>query len=124
MARNPRPDRPASEDAELARRLRNLDRQLDDERAAERQAQAPRGMASSMPGMARALRLAADFIAGIVLGVIVGWGFDRLVGTSPWGLIVWMLIGFVAGTLNVMRSAGLVKPGPLGPGPDDPLKRG
>jgi len=124
MARSPRPDRPASEDADLARRLRNLDRQLDDERAAEQQAQAPRGMAASMPGMARALRLAADFIAGIVLGVIVGWGFDRLLGTSPWGLIVWTLVGFVAGTLNMMRSAGLVKSGPLGPGPDDPLNQG
>ena len=124
MARSKRPDPAASEDAELARRLQRLDRQLDQKRAAEQRAQAPRGMSASMPGMARALRLATDFLAGIVLGVIVGWGFDRLLGTSPWGLIGWTVIGFVAGTLNMVRSAGLVKPGPLGQGPEDPRNAG
>jgi ATP synthase protein I len=124
MARSDKPDRTAAEEAELARRLRNLDRRLDEERAAEQQAQAPRGMSVSMPGVARALRLAADFIAGILLGVALGWVFDRFFGTSPWGLIVWIVIGFVGGTLNMARSAGLVKPGPLGPGPDDPPQRG
>ena len=118
MARNDTPDRMAAEDAELARRLRSLDRKLDEERAAEARAAAPSGLSVSMPGVARAMRLATDFIAGIALGAVLGWGFDRLFGTSPWGLIGWMLLGFVAGTLNMMRSASLVKPGPLGQGPD------
>jgi ATP synthase protein I len=118
MARNDKPDRTAAEDADLARRLRSLDHKLDANRAAEERASAPGGLSTSMPGVARALRLSADFIAGIVLGAALGWGFDRLFGTSPWGLIGWMLLGFIAGTLNVMRSAGLVKPGPFGSGPD------
>jgi len=33
---------------------------------------------------------------------------DRLAGTSPWGLIIFLLLGFCAGVLNVLRSAGLV----------------
>ena len=118
MARNDKPDRTAAEDADLARRLRSLDRKLDQNRAEDERAAAPGGLSTSMPGVARALRLSADFIAGIVLGAALGWGFDRLFGTSPWGLIGWMLLGFVAGTLNMMRSAGLVKPGPFGNGPD------
>jgi ATP synthase protein I len=117
MARNEKPDRTAAEDAELARRLRSLDRQLD-EREAEERAEAASRPQASMLGMGRALRLAADFIAGIALGVALGWGFDRLFGTSPWGLIGWTILGFIAGTLNVLRSAGLVKPGPFGTGPD------
>jgi ATP synthase protein I len=117
MARNEKPDRTAAEDAELARRLRSLDRQLD-EREAEERAEAAGRPQASMLGMGRALRLAADFIAGIALGVALGWGFDRLFGTSPWGLIGWTILGFIAGTLNVLRSAGLVKPGPFGTGPD------
>jgi ATP synthase protein I len=117
MAGKPKPDRTASEDAELARRLRSLDRQLD-ERAAEERAAAPRGLSVSMPGVARALRLATDFIAGIALGLLLGWGFDRLFGTWPWGFIGWTILGFVAGTLNMVRSAGLVTPGPFGRGPD------
>ncbi|TIS88531.1 MAG: ATP F0F1 synthase subunit I, partial [Mesorhizobium sp.] len=31
-----------------------------------------------------------------------------MAGTSPWGLIVFLLLGFGAGVLNVMRSAGVV----------------
>ena len=29
-------------------------------------------------------------------------------GISPWGLIVFLLLGFAAGVLNVMRAAGVV----------------
>ena len=42
----------------------------------------------------------------------LGWGFDRLFGTSPWGLVVFLLLGFAAGLLSVMRSAGLLPSGP------------
>ncbi len=124
MARSDKPDRTAPEDAELARRLRSLDQKLDHERAEEERAAAPSGLAASMPGAAWAFRLAADFIGGIALGALLGWGFDHFLGTSPWGLIGWILVGFLVGTLNVMRSAGLVKQGPFGPGPDlGPPKR-
>ena len=68
-------------------------------------------------GYGLALRLGADFVAGVVVGGAIGWGVDRLFGTSPWGLMVFLLLGFAAGILSVLRSAGLVKPGP--PGPDD-----
>ena len=61
------------------------------------------------------MRLSADFIAGVVLGAALGWGFDRLFGTSPWGLAGFLLLGFAAGILAVMRSAGVMKAGPSGP---------
>jgi ATP synthase protein I len=42
---------------------------------------------------------------------------DRFVGTSPWGMIVLLLLGFCAGVLNVLRSAGMVSASPtIGPG--------
>jgi ATP synthase protein I len=47
-------------------------------------------------------------VAGVLVGAAIGWLLDRLLGISPWGLIVFLLLGFVAGVLNVMRSAGLV----------------
>jgi ATP synthase protein I len=43
-----------------------------------------------------------------VVGAGIGWLIDRWLGVSPWGLIVFLLLGFAAGVLNVMRSAGLV----------------
>src|SRR3974390_1192285 len=62
--------------------------------------------AARASAMARALRLSSELVAGVVVGAVIGWGFDRLLSTSPFGLIVFFLLGFVAGVVNVVRSAG------------------
>ena len=56
----------------------------------------------------QAIKLSSEFIAGIVGRCWFGYVIDRLAGTSPWGLIVFLLLGFGAGVLNVLRSAGMV----------------
>jgi ATP synthase protein I len=58
--------------------------------------------------LATALRLSSEFVAGVLLGGLIGWVIDHFAGTSPWGLIVFLLLGFGAGTLNAIRAAGLV----------------
>ena len=107
-----KPDLSAARDAELARRLGDLGRRLDKQQRNAEVGGNQREAEPGRPGYAVAMRLAADFVAGVLLGAAIGWGFDKLVGTSPWGLIVFLLLGFAAGILTVMRSAGLVKPGP------------
>jgi ATP synthase protein I len=72
-----------------------------------------------MSGFARGMRLSAELVGGVAVGFIFGWLLDRWLGTSPWGVIVFLLLGFVAGVLNVMRSAGVVKAGPLDGGNRD-----
>ena len=64
--------------------------------------------AGSAAGYGQAVKLSSEFIAGVVVGAGIGWIIDRMAGTSPWGLIVFLLLGFGAGVLNVMRSAGVV----------------
>ena len=110
---------PSAEDAALSERLRDLDRRLDERRPERGHGTAPE--AAPRPGIGMALRLSADFVAGIVVGAAIGWGFDALLGTSPWGLIVFFLLGFAAGILSVMRTAGLIakRPGL----DDDPASR-
>ena len=61
-----------------------------------------------LTGFGQALKLSSEFIAAIAVGVGIGWLIDRVAGTSPWGLIVFLLLGFAAGVLNVLRSAGLI----------------
>jgi ATP synthase protein I len=111
--------RTAADDAALSRRLRDLDRRLDQSREARESVTAPE--AAPRPGFGMALRLGADFVAGVVVGAAIGFGFDALLGTSPWGLIVFLLLGFAAGILSVMRTAGLIakRPGL----DDDPASR-
>jgi ATP synthase protein I len=91
-------------DAELSRRLDRLSRELDAERRERAAAMPPER--SEGPGYGQAVKLASEFVAGILVGVGIGWGLDRLAGTSPWGLIGFLLLGFCAGVLNVVRAAG------------------
>jgi ATP synthase protein I len=59
-------------------------------------------------GFALAVKLSSEFIAGVIVGALLGYLFDRFAGTSPWGMIVFLLLGFCAGVLNVLRSTGAV----------------
>ncbi|PZO78938.1 MAG: atp synthase i [Mesorhizobium amorphae] len=70
-----------------------------------------------MSGMGYALRLSSEFIAAVAVGAALGWAIDHYAGTTPWGLIVFLLLGFAAAVLNVLRSAGQVAPSKVrGPG--------
>ncbi|MDW9542908.1 F0F1 ATP synthase subunit I [Sinorhizobium meliloti] len=62
----------------------------------------------SRKGYAAAMKLSSEFIAGILVGAFLGYLLDHFAGTGPWGMIVLLLLGFCAGVLNVLRSAGLV----------------
>jgi len=64
--------------------------------------------AATASGYARGFRLSSELVGGVLVGAGLGWLIDRLLGISPWGFIVFLLLGFVAGVLNVMRSAGVV----------------
>jgi ATP synthase protein I len=65
--------------------------------------------------MARGFRLSAELVGGVVVGALIGRLIDHGLGISPWGLIVFLLLGFAAGVLNVMRAAGVVPPNTLDP---------
>jgi ATP synthase protein I len=72
--------------------------------------------AATASGYAKGFRLSSELVAGVVVGAGIGWLLDRWLGVSPWGLIVFLLLGFAAGVLNVMRSAGLIAGPALGEG--------
>jgi ATP synthase protein I len=65
--------------------------------------------------IARGFRLSTELVAGVLAGAGIGWVLDRWLGISPWGMIVFLLLGFAAGVLNVMRVAGVVPPNTLDP---------
>ena len=52
-----------------------------------------------------AWRMVTEIVAAIVLGGGIGYGLDRLFGTLPIMLILFILLGFVAGIKVMMRTA-------------------
>lgn len=107
---------PSADETALSARLGRLADRLSTSRkdrlARMEQSEGKSGTASAnASAMARGFRLSSELIAGVLVGAVIGWGFDRLLSTSPWGLIVFFLLGFVAGVINVMRAAGVASSG-------------
>jgi ATP synthase protein I len=104
----------ASAEAALSARLRGLGAKLGKAGHRHQDQREPVQSGGSDPSaIARGFRLSSELVAGVIVGAIIGWLLDRLLGISPWGLIVFLLLGFVAGVLNVMRAAGVVAPSKL-----------
>jgi ATP synthase protein I len=55
-------------------------------------------------GMAYGMRMAAELVAAVIVGGVIGWGLDWVLGSRPWLFLVFFLLGFAAGVLNVMRA--------------------
>ena len=97
-----------TDEAALSARLQRLGEGLAREGAKEPTDDAGVDRAATASGYARGFRLSSELVGGVLVGAGLGWLIDRLLGISPWGFIVFLLLGFVAGVLNVMRSAGVV----------------
>ncbi len=100
----------SADDADLSARLKSLDARISQASVHRAESEPRTRQSSNSSALGQAFRLSAEFVAGVFAGGILGWIVDRLFGTSPWGLIVCVILGFCAGMLNLMRAAGAVKP--------------
>jgi ATP synthase protein I len=106
-------DQSAPDEAALSARLGSLDHRLSEIRGSrkigtDRSGNEQDTAQARASAMAVGLRLSSELVAGVLVGAALGWGFDRLLSTSPWGLIVFLLLGFIAGVMSVMRTAGVM----------------
>jgi ATP synthase protein I len=93
------------DDRLLAKRLHRLEEKIEAARKVEVQEEAETSGAPAGSGLTRAVGLSAEVVGAVGVGGGVGIGFDWLLGTSPWLLIVFFMLGFAAGVLNLIREA-------------------
>ena len=98
------------DEAALSARLGSLEQRLSALRDSrkirtDQPAEGSEDGAAKVSAMALGLRLSSELVAGVLAGAAIGWGIDHLLPTSPFGLIVFLLLGFAAGVVNVVRSA-------------------
>lgn len=84
------------------RRLKQAMDRNNPDRAAEAALQG-----SDITTVGTVLRAGTEMVAGLAVGVAMGWGLDRWLGCRPLFLILFSLLGGVAGVMNVWR---LVRP--------------
>src|SRR5689334_20850128 len=88
-----------SDEAALSARLSGLDRRLsklqgDRKTAAQQSGRENETTAGNATGMAIGFRLSSELVAGVLVGAVLGWACDHVLPTKPWGLIVFVLVGF------------------------------
>jgi ATP synthase protein I len=110
------PEQRRAEEATLSARLRGLGDQLGQHRPREPSESRRSPPVANASGYARGFRLSSELVAGVLVGAAIGWALDKLLGIRPWGLIVFLLLGFAAGVVNVIRAAGVAP----GSNPDRP----
>jgi ATP synthase protein I len=52
-----------------------------------------------------AFKLSTELVSAVVVGIIIGFFFDKIFGTKPWFILIFFFVGVVAGITNVIRSA-------------------
>ena len=50
-------------------------------------------------------RALADLLGGVLGGCVMGFAFDAIVGTTPWGLLVGLFLGIGVAFRNIIRAA-------------------
>jgi ATP synthase protein I len=91
-------------------RLKDLDARIAAEKSEQRAAEQPSTKYQGASDYSKGYKLASEFVAGVLVGGVLGFGLDKLFGTLPLFLIVFLLLGFGAGILNMSRSANRTPP--------------
>ena len=63
------------------------------------------GRSASASGLGVGLRIATEIVAAIGVGVGVGLVLDRWLGSGPWLMLLFLMLGCAAAMFNVMRVA-------------------
>ncbi|OGB98162.1 MAG: F0F1 ATP synthase assembly protein I [candidate division NC10 bacterium RIFCSPLOWO2_12_FULL_66_18] len=58
--------------------------------------------------LARLSTIGVSLVAATAIGLAIGYGLDRVLGTRPWLTLMFTLFGIAAGFLNLFRDVGML----------------
>ena len=87
------------ERAAFKNRLDQLGKKLDDATEQGSGAQPKSGGS----GLGIAMRMGSEFVVAVLIGGAMGWGLDQWLGSTPFLMFLFIMFGFAAGTLNIIR---------------------
>ncbi|MBI2000853.1 MAG: AtpZ/AtpI family protein [candidate division NC10 bacterium] len=58
--------------------------------------------------LARLSTIGVSLVAATAIGLAIGYGLDRVLGTRPWLTLVFTLFGIAAGFVNLFRDVGML----------------
>ncbi len=79
-----------------------------DQRIADAQARQNRGISNAQGrSESRGWAIGIEFVGVVLVSAFIGWAFDKWsgLGTTPWGMIIMLLLGFAAGVRRAMQTS-------------------
>jgi ATP synthase protein I len=113
----PRDQKPSKTNAnpefgDLPDRLKDLGNRIAAEKVERAETSKPAKTFQGVSDYSKGYRLVSEFVAGTLVGGLLGYGLDYVAGTLPLFLILFLLLGFGAGILNMSRAANRSSPTP------------
>ncbi len=68
----------------------------------------PRRRELERTAVGRAWRLTVEMVAALIAGLGIGWLLDRWLGTGPWFLLAFLLLGAATGIWNAVKTAAAI----------------
>ena len=90
---------PIAEDA----RIESLEKRLQAAKEREEERNRPAPGTGTDANYRMGSKVLSELVGGIGGGALIGWVFDRFVGTSPWGLLVMLFLGIIVAFRNIIR---------------------
>ena len=96
------------EDRDLKARLEKFSASLKEKRSDPQgaaQGESEANVTRTGQAMSLGFRVLSEFVAGVIVGGFIGWQADLWLGTTPFGLVLFLTLGTVAGFWNVYKLA-------------------
>jgi ATP synthase protein I len=88
------------------KRASDLGARLEKVKAEARAKRGPEhGSGARGAAMGQAMKIAIELVVGVAIGWFIGRLLDGQFGTAPWLMIVFLILGFAAGLMNIIRTA-------------------
>ena len=60
-------------------------------------------------GLGIGMKISLDLISPIIVGILIGLGFDKIFSTKPVFFLVFLLLGIITGFISVIKSMKSLK---------------
>tara|TARA_B100001057_G_scaffold387377_1_gene394537 strand:+ start:223 stop:522 length:300 start_codon:yes stop_codon:yes gene_type:complete len=87
----------------MSNNLKELSKKLDDYKLKNIKKNKNKSKVSSAP-LGLGLKISLDFVASVVVGVLIGLGFDMLFNSKPIFFLIFLIFGIAAGFMSMYRS--------------------
>ena len=68
----------------------------------------PKGRNATHGAAGAALFHAFQLVASVLVGLGIGFAIDKFAGTGPWGMLIFLVFGVIAGFRSIIRSAQIM----------------